>query len=123
MIDVRRLVRRLVTWTVLGAVYVPAIIGIASVTSRNDVNLGEMRFGAGIGALHYLLFGIASVIENKPARRRFILGLAAGYVFGIAFTFAVATGSRLPVILGPLAGALIGGGLAIARVRASSDNP
>ena len=117
MRNLRLVVRRLIICTVLGAAFLPMTRLFDALTSRYDVNPREMLYGAVIGALYALFAGIAWVIEHKPARRRFILGLAVGYLFGIAFTFAVATGSRLPVVLGPAAGALVGGVLAFSKIR------
>ncbi len=113
MSDSRRVTRRLVTCTVVVTVCV--VFGI--VTSDAEADSGEIIAAAGIAALYSLFIGIAWVIEHKPARRCFILGLATGYLMGIVYTFAVPTGSRLPVVLGPAAGALVGGVLAFSGIR------
>ena len=113
MSDSRRVTRRLVTCTVVGTVCV--VFGI--VTSDAEADSGEIIAAAGIAALYSLFIGIAWVIEHKPARLRFILGLVAGIMFCDAYISAFPTGSGLPVALGLLAGALVGGVLAFSGIR------
>ena len=121
MSNLRLVVHRIITCTVLGAAFLPVTRVLGIVTSGHDAAPSGMPGAAGMGALYGLLAGIAWSIEYKPARQRFILGIAVGYLFGIVFTLAFPTGSRLPVVLFPMAGALIGGVLALASARVYRD--
>ena len=108
---------RIITCTVSGAVLslMDRVHGI--VMSGESADLGEMPVAAVSGALYGILAGLILAIEHKPARLRFVLGIAAGFLFIPVFDSAVPTGNPLPFVLSPLAGALVGGVLAFSKVR------
>ena len=112
MSNLRPEIRKIVTCTVLGAVLWPVNRVHGIVMLGDNADLGDMPVAAVSGALYGLFAGFIWAIEHKPARLRFILGLAAGFLFSDAYGSAVPTGNPLPVVLGPLAGALVGGVLA-----------
>ena len=118
MSNLRLETRRIITCTVLGAV-LRLVNRVHDIVMLGDnADLGDMPFAAGSGALYGLFAGFIWAIEHKPARLRFILGLAAGILFIAAYISAVPTGNPFPVVLGPLAGALGGGVLAFVSIRA-----
>ena len=123
MSNLRLETRRIITCTVLGAVLWPVNRVHGMVMSGDYADLSEMPFAAGSGALYGLFAGFIWAIEHKPARLRFILGLGAGLLFSDVYINAAPTGNPFPVVLGLMAGALVGGVWAKVRVRASSDNP
>ena len=108
---------RIITCTVLGAVLRLANRVHDMVMSGESADLGEMPVAADSGALYGIFAGLIWTIEHKPARLRFILGIAAGFLFILVFDSAVPTGNPLPFALGPLAGALVGGVLACSKIR------
>ncbi len=117
MSNLRPEIRRIITCTVLGAVLRPVNRVHGIVMLGENVNLSEMPVVAGSGALYGLFAGLIWAIKHKPARLRFILGIVAGFLFIDVFASAVPSGNPLPVVLSPLAGALVGGVLAFSKVR------
>ena len=117
MSKLRPEIRRIITCTVLGAVLRPVNRVHDIVMLGDNADLGDLPFVAVSGALYGLFAGFIWAIEHKPARLRFILGLAAGIMFCDAYISAFPTGSGLPVALGLLAGALVGGVLAFSGIR------
>ena len=117
MSNLRLETRRIITCTVVGAVLRPVNRVHDIVMLGDNADLGDMPVAAVSGALYGLFAGFIWAIEHKPARLWFILGLAAGILFIAAYISAVPTGNPFPVVLGPLAGALVGGVLAFSRIR------
>ena len=118
MSNLRLETRRIITCTVLGAV-LRLVNRVHDIVMLGDnADLGDMPVAAVSGALYGLFAGFIWAIEHKPARLRFILGLAAGLLFSDVYMSAAPTGNPFPVVLGPLAGALGGGVLAFVSIRA-----
>ena len=118
MSNLRLETRRIITCTVLGAVLLPVNRVHDIIMSGDYADLSEMPVAAVSGALYGLFAGFIWAIEHKPARRRFILGIAAGFLFSDVYISAAPTGNPFPVALGLLAGALVGGVLAFVSFRA-----
>ena len=108
---------RIITCTVLGAVLRLMDRVHDIVMSGENADLGEMQFAAVSGALYGIFAGLIWTIEHKPARLRFILGIVAGFLLILVFDSAVPTVNPLPVTLGLLAGALVGGVMAFSKIR------
>lgn len=108
---------RIITCTVLGAVLRLMDRVHEIVMSGENADLGEMPATAVSGALYGIFAGLIWTIKHKPARLRFVLGIAAGFLFILVFDSAVPTMNPLPLALGLLAGALVGGVLAFSKVR------
>lgn len=108
---------RIITCTVLGAVFrlVNRVHGMVMLGENAD--LGEMPAAAVSGALYGIFAGLIWAIKHKPARLRFILGIVAGFLLIDVFDSAVPTGNPLLVVVTPLAGALVGGVLAFSKIR------
>ena len=117
MSNLRPEIRRIITCTVLGAVIWPVNRVHDIVMLGDNADLGDMQVAAVSGSLYGLFAGFIWAIEHKPARLRFILGLAAGLLFSDVYISAAPTGNPLPVALGLLAGALVGGVLAFSGIR------
>ena len=108
---------RIITCTVLG-VFLRLVDRVHDMVMLGEnTDLGEMLFAAVSGALYGIFAGLILAIEHKPARLRFVLGIAAGFLLIDVFDSAVPTMNPLPVALGPLAGTLVGGVLAFSKVR------
>lgn len=108
---------RIITCTVLGAVFRLVDRVHDMVMLGENADLGEMPFAAVSGALYGIFAGLIWTIEHKPARLRFVLGIVAGFLLIDVFVFAVPAGNPLPFVLSPLAGTLVGGVLAFSKVR------
>ena len=119
--NLRPEIRRIITCTVVGAVLRPVNRVHDIVMLGDNADLGDMPFAAGSGALYGLFAGFIWAIEHKPARLRFILGIAAGLLFSDVYISAAPTGNPFAVALGLLAGALVGGVWAKASVRTHRD--
>ena len=119
MSNLRPEIRRIITCTVVGAVLRPVNHVHGIVMLGDNADLSEMPVAAGVGALYGLFAGFIWAIKHKPAWLWFILGLAAGIIVHCCiYASAVPTGNPFPVVLGPLAGALVGGVLAFVSIRA-----
>ena len=108
---------RIITCTVSGAVLSLMDRVHGMVMSGENADLGEMSVAAVSGALYGIFAGLILAIEHKPARLRFVLGIAAGFLLIDVFDSAVPTVNPLPIALGLLAGALVGGVLACSKIR------
>ena len=113
----RRLVfLKLLTCAVGGAIFLSVIVIVIITTSGDHVHVGELPSIVGTGALYGLFVGIAWAIEDKVARRRFILALVIGLVAGLIY--GLTTGSGMAIVVISTAGAYIGFVLAIVRIGA-----
>ena len=117
MSNLSPVILRIITCTVLGVVLRLMDRVHDIVMSGESADLGEMPVAAVSGALYGIFAGLIWAIKHKPARLRFILGLAAGFLFILVFDSAVPTVNPLPVALGLLAGTLVGGVMAFSKVR------
>ena len=135
MIDRKAAMRRIVTCMIGGIVFilvlcsfVPLEAGPYAIVWRDDAPIWDPNphheaFGfsvrpfwgiIGVGALLGLLPGIAWAIDQKSARRRFLVWSIMGVVIG--FILSLASYRAEPMIVFSLAGVYVGGVTALKRL-------
>ena len=125
MIDRKAAMRRIVTCAVGGAVFLLLFVQLFpfSLIYPDDSVFGgggayaenaPVLFIFGVGAFLGLLPGIAWAIDQKSARRRFLLWSISGIVLGVIL--AAVTGRFLLMFAFSLAGVYVGGVTALNRL-------
>ena len=135
MIERKAAMRRIVTCAVGGAVFLLLFVQLfpfSLIYPDDNVSGGggvyaenaPVLFIFGAGAFLGLLPGIAWAIDQKPARRRFLLWSISGIVVGVIL--AAATGRFLLMFAFSIAGVYVGVVSALKRLgayRVEKDNP